>query len=45
MAITDHSKSAGYAHGMSAEKLQKQLEEIDQINSKYPSIKILKGIL
>ncbi len=42
--ITDHSRSAKYAHGMELERLYKQWEEIDLLNRKYRDIRILKGI-
>eukprot|EP00026_Physarum_polycephalum_P005673 Phypoly_transcript_05708.p1 GENE.Phypoly_transcript_05708~~Phypoly_transcript_05708.p1 ORF type:complete len:615 (+),score=95.81 Phypoly_transcript_05708:46-1890(+) len=44
IAITEHSKSAGYAHGMTAEKVLQQMAEIDKIRLKFPQITILKGI-
>ncbi len=42
--ITDHSRSAKYAHGMEIERLYKQWEEIDALNKRYKDFKILKGI-
>jgi DNA polymerase (family X) len=44
IAITDHSQSAQYAHGLSIERLKKEWDEIDQLNDKLPKFKILKGI-
>lgn len=44
IAICDHSESARYAHGLSAERLVEQIKEIDQINMKLKSFKVLKGI-
>ncbi|MDW8114783.1 MAG: PHP domain-containing protein, partial [candidate division WOR-3 bacterium] len=44
IAITDHSKSAKYAHGLDEERLKKEWDEIDKISKKYKEIKILKGI-
>ncbi len=43
LAVTDHSKRLKVANGMDEEKLLKQLNEIDEIQKKYPEIKILKG--
>lgn len=43
--ISDHSKSAGYASGLSEEKIFTQWREIDDLNSKYTDgFKILKSI-
>lgn len=44
VAITDHSQSAQYAHGLSIDRLKKEWDEIDQLNDKLPKFKILKGI-
>ncbi len=44
IGITDHSKSARYAHGLKEEDIQRQFDEIDRLNEKYSDIKILKGI-
>lgn len=44
IGISDHSKSAFYAHGLKHEDILRQHEEIDTINKKLKSIKILKGI-
>ncbi|MEO0072601.1 MAG: DNA polymerase/3'-5' exonuclease PolX [candidate division WOR-3 bacterium] len=43
IAITDHSKSANYANGLSVERLLAEWEEIDRLQRKYKSIKILKA--
>ncbi len=43
VAICDHSQSVKYAHGLSPERLQKQVQEIDELNQKLRGIKILKG--
>ncbi len=43
IAITDHSASAKYAHGITPERLEKQWEEIERVE-KEVGIKILKGI-
>lgn len=44
LVITDHSKSAFYANGLSEARIQQQHEEIDRINDKMTSFKIFKGI-
>jgi DNA polymerase (family X) len=44
LAICDHSKSAGYAGGLSIEKVLIQHEEIDRLNTENIGIRILKGI-
>jgi len=44
IAICDHSQSAKYAHGLPADRLLKQIEEIDQLNQEIKNFKILKGI-
>ncbi|MEO0075859.1 MAG: DNA polymerase/3'-5' exonuclease PolX [candidate division WOR-3 bacterium] len=44
IAITDHSQSANYANGLSQARLQKQWDEIDKIQKRFKSIKILKSI-
>ncbi len=44
IAITDHSKTAQYAGGLSEDHLKMQWDEIDRIQAKYKKIKILKGI-
>ncbi|MBD3209754.1 DNA polymerase/3'-5' exonuclease PolX [Candidatus Micrarchaeota archaeon] len=41
-AVTDHSPSAGIAHGLSKKRLKEQWEEIDKLSDKY-DIKVLKG--
>ena len=42
--ICDHSKSAGYAGGLSIERVAQQHAEIDRLNGKYSDFKIYKGI-
>ncbi len=45
MVVTDHSKIAFYANGLSEERLLQQMEHIDQLNSKYGNnFKIVKGV-
>ncbi len=47
IAITDHSKAVGIAHGLNEERLLKQIEEIDQFNLKLKTqnskCRVLKG--
>jgi len=42
--ICDHSRSAGYAGGLSAERVLQQMEEIDVLNAKLAPFRIFKGI-
>ncbi|MEO0093564.1 MAG: PHP domain-containing protein, partial [candidate division WOR-3 bacterium] len=44
IAITDHSQSVHYAHGLTIDRLKKQWDEIDKINEQLKKIKIIKGI-
>lgn len=44
IGITDHSQAAGFAGGMSTEKVLAQLEEIDALNAASTGFRILKGI-
>ena len=44
MVMTDHSQAAFYANGLKWENIQKQHNEIDSLNKKYPTFRILKGI-
>ena len=45
IGITDHSASAHYAHGLSADELNSEIEYINRLNKQYEGkIKILKGI-
>lgn len=44
IGITDHSKSAAYAGGLSVEKLERQWEEIAAVQSRVSGIRILRGI-
>jgi DNA polymerase (family 10) len=43
IAVCDHSQSAKYAHGLSPERLEQQIEEINRLNQDLRGIKILKG--
>ncbi|MCP4522517.1 MAG: DNA polymerase/3'-5' exonuclease PolX [Cytophagales bacterium] len=44
LGISDHSKTAFYANGLSEERLVQQHQEIDELNSSYNNFKIFKGI-
>ncbi len=44
LGITDHSKSAFYANGLSEERIKKQHEEIDALNAQLKEFTIFKGI-
>jgi len=43
-AICDHSRSAGYANGLSVDRVVEQMAEIDSLNAKLAPFKIFKGI-
>jgi DNA polymerase (family 10) len=44
LVISDHSKSAFYAQGLSEERIQAQHEQVDALNSKLKGFKIFKSI-
>ena len=45
IVISDHSRSAAYARGLSIDQIKQQQEEIDQVNTKLgDSFRVLKGI-
>lgn len=44
LVITDHSKAAAYAKGMSEEKVRAQWKDIDVLNASLKKFKIIKGI-
>ncbi len=44
LGVADHSKTAGYAHGLSEEEIYRQWEEIDNWNAKIGEPYIFKGI-
>lgn len=44
LVISDHSKSAFYANGLTEERIQAQHEQINAINSKLKGFKIFKSI-
>ncbi len=43
-AITDHSKALAMVEGLDAKKLRRQWKEIDEVQSRHPEIRILKGM-
>ncbi|MDQ2715638.1 MAG: DNA polymerase/3'-5' exonuclease PolX [Chloroflexota bacterium] len=44
LGLTDHSKAAAYASGLSEEELRRQGEEIDRLNAEFAGrLRILKG--
>jgi len=44
IGISDHSRSAYYAGGLSIEELKRQSDEIDAVNAKLKGIKVFKGV-
>lgn len=44
LGITDHSRTAAYAGGLSVERVQAQWAEIDRLNTELAPFVILKGI-
>src|SRR5262249_54451670 len=44
LVITDHSKSAFYANGLTPERIREQHHYIDELNSKLKPFKIFKSI-
>jgi DNA polymerase (family 10) len=44
LVISDHSKSAFYAQGLTEERIQAQHEQVDMLNSKLTDFKIFKSI-
>jgi len=44
MGLSDHSQSAGYAGGMTAEKLKKQWDEVNRLNEEGTGFTIFRGI-
>ena len=43
VAVCDHSQSVKYAHGLSPERLAKQMASIDRLNRTFKGFRILKG--
>jgi DNA polymerase (family 10) len=44
IAVTDHSKGLGVAHGLDGKRVAEQMAQIDAANRKLPDFRILKGI-
>ena len=44
LGITDHSSRLAVAHGLDAERLSRQMDEIDQLNAELQGITLLKGV-
>ncbi len=44
LVISDHSKSAGYANGLTVERIEAQHKYIDELNSKLKGFRIFKSI-
>ena len=44
LVITDHSRTAAYARGLTAERVFQQHEEIDLLNQRLSEFRIFKGI-
>jgi DNA polymerase (family 10) len=43
LAITDHSARLGVAHGLTAERLARQLDEIERLNAEFDDFTVLKS--
>ncbi|HUY03266.1 MAG TPA: DNA polymerase/3'-5' exonuclease PolX [Rhodocyclaceae bacterium] len=44
IAVTEHSRRLAVAHGLDAQRLAKQIEEIERLNAESSGITLLKGI-
>ena len=44
LVMSDHSKAAYYANGLTEERIEAQQLQIDKLNIKYPDFKIFKSI-
>ncbi len=44
LGVTDHSKAAAYAGGLSPDDLERQWQEIDRCNTELSDFQVLKGI-
>lgn len=43
LAVCDHTAAAAYAHGLSVDRLKKELKEIDAVNARTKGFVLLKG--
>ncbi len=44
VGISDHSKAAHYANGLDEKRLEEQWTEIEELQKRYPDVRILKGM-
>ncbi|HEB72297.1 MAG TPA: DNA polymerase/3'-5' exonuclease PolX, partial [Nitrospirae bacterium] len=44
LGVSDHSRSAGYAGGLTIDDLKRQSDHIDKVNEKSPGFHIFKGV-
>jgi len=44
LAITDHTRHLAVAHGLDADRLLRQIDEIDSLNEELDGITLLKGV-
>jgi DNA polymerase (family 10) len=44
LGISDHSRSAAYAGGLSIEQVGEQMRAIDRLQERFPRLRLLKGI-
>ncbi len=44
IAITDHSRRLSVAHGLDADRLARQIDEIDRLNDRSHGLTLLKGV-
>jgi DNA polymerase (family X) len=44
LTITDHSGAAGYAGGLSVERLRQQWKELESVQAQLPELRLLRGL-
>jgi DNA polymerase (family 10) len=44
LAVTDHSKALAFTNGLDASRLRQQAEEIAELQSGFPDLRILRGV-
>ncbi len=44
LTITDHSAAAGYAGGLSVERLRQQWRELESVQTQVPELRLLRGL-